>query len=178
MAIWIHTHGREAFGGAPSTDTYANAAGAAATPSRSDHNHAQSLTVATTFATANVTMTAANTFFTAVTLGSPLVAGGSYLLMGNIVINDVSVANSRFTVEIRDTTNNVTIASIDSQNTVLNDVSAIAIPPVVYSGYAGTPTIVIRSESSGGTTDVVIAAAAGTGATANKQTYITAVRVA
>src|SRR6185312_6427380 len=86
-------------------------------------------TIGPTFAAADTTMTNANQFYTAVTLGSALPSGGKVLLSGSVTV--AVTANDDFVWQMYDSTNSVVITSQilripNGQRT------SVSIPGVVY----------------------------------------------
>lgn len=120
-----------------------------------------------TFATSTVSITPVDTWVTAVTLGSPLAAGGSYLVKAGTRLS-VS-AGDLCSARLLDVTNNVEIRSTSA-------IAPSGVAPfdfsIEYYGYAGTPSLalqVLDHTANAGNTTVT-----AQGGVANKQTFISA----
>lgn len=122
-----------------------------------------------TFASSTTTMTNANQDYTAVTLGSALVNGKSYKISGQVQV--LASASDVVDAEIWDSTNSVSLANATWNNNISNGRVTFGFPPVTYSGFSGTPTIIIRVRASQAG-DVIQSASAQH--TASKTTYLTA----
>lgn len=161
----------------PSTQAFGDAAavGVATVAARRDHKHAMpSLTViGPTFLTAaDVTIANADTWYTGITLGSALTAGKTYLISGNITLT--GTGGQLFSGRIYDSTNAVEIAS--ASGFITTGTYYTFSFSIVYSGFTGTPTIVIDALSDTGASSSSIEKTARQGAT-NKATFIQAIQI-
>lgn len=135
------------------------------------------VTIGTTYATGDTTMTLANTDYTAVTLGSSLVASGTYLLSCSASFRESNVSNDSMSVQLYDSTNAVVIwnGSIDIAANSATAVVTCTSPLISYSGYSGTPTILVRCRSNGAGNVITRDSFADT--TTKRATSVTALRV-
>lgn len=133
-------------------------------------------TLGPTFATGATTMTNRDQYYTGATLASALVNGGIYLVSGQVAFSATS--GDGLAGRLYDLTNTTVIA----EGFVLAGATGrpcIAFGPVLYSGFSGTPTLVIQGLDDTTTSQAItptISFGSFTGTT-NKATWIQAVRI-
>lgn len=108
-----------------------------------------------TFATVDTSMTDTTSWFTGVTLGTALTNGKTYLLVATVALTNGDFILMR----IFDSTNSVEIVSTWLPASSASQKGGTLVIP--YSGFAGTPTIVVQCKdptASGGTIKATVAA--------------------
>lgn len=161
-----HKHGMPAFG-SPASAAYANADGAAATIARSNHIHAIALTSSTTYITAQVTMSTANTFF-----DGPSVAlvAGTWILYAALSIHTFTTTR-QITAKLWDGT--TTWAA--EQHSIAPGIGTIPLGPVVVVLGAGATVKASATATAG--TDSVIRDSPADNNPGDFSSFITAIRI-
>ncbi len=105
-----------------------------------------------TLQTGNATMTNANTFYTSATLASALTNGKTYVLNGQATITEMNATAGQLQCTITDSTNSVTVAIAYAfyPASLSGDILTVTLAPKKYSGFSGTPTIILQCESTNG----------------------------